>query len=110
MINAIVGFQLIDDGTVLSIGLTVASGLAFLVGVGFIGVAAGFAEPTKELLVTDLDSLKHIPLYTLYLLLPLLLIVIFFVLESVLVIGILQETKPMGMPHPHHLLRPENLT
>jgi hypothetical protein len=43
------------------------------------------------------ESLKNIALYVLYLLVPLVLIVAFFVLESVLVLGLLQETRPMGM-------------
>ena len=34
LLNAIVGFQLIDDGTPLSVGLVVGSALAFFIGTG----------------------------------------------------------------------------
>lgn len=34
LLNAVVGFQLIDDGTLLSVGLVVGSALAFFVGTG----------------------------------------------------------------------------
>ncbi|KAI5787087.1 chitin synthase III catalytic subunit [Geopyxis carbonaria] len=95
LINAIVGYQLIDDGTPLSIGLTVASGIVFLVGVGFIAIDTGFDSPAGEFPVTDRSTLKHYALYVLYLLFPLILVVGFFILESVLVLGVLRETRPM---------------
>jgi hypothetical protein len=98
LINAIVGFQLLDDGTALSIALTAGSGLAFLIGVGYIAIDTGFGSPSGELEVSNYENLKHYPLYVLYLLFPLILIVAFFLLESVLVLGVLQETKPMGKP------------
>lgn len=34
LLNAIVGFQLIDDGTPLSVGLVTGSALAFFIGTG----------------------------------------------------------------------------
>lgn len=34
MLNAVVGYQMMDDGTVLSLGLVIVSALAFFVGTG----------------------------------------------------------------------------
>jgi len=92
MLNAVVGYQMMDDGTVLSLGLVIVSALAFFVGTAYVSVATGTQfhdEFPKD------DSSKNIALYVLYLLIPLVLIVAFFVLESILVLGLLQETRPM---------------
>ncbi|TGZ84084.1 hypothetical protein EX30DRAFT_98383 [Ascodesmis nigricans] len=94
LLNAIVGFQLLDDGTPLSIGLTIFSGLAFFVGVGYIALDTGFTSPTGYFTV-DPKTLKHVSLYILYLLVPLICIVLFYILESFLVLSILHETRPM---------------
>ena len=93
-INAIIGYQLMDDGTALSVFLTGGSGLVFLIGVGYIALDTGFQ-------FTDFwnDSFnspnRHIALYVLYLIVPLLWIVLYVVLESYLVLKILGETRPM---------------
>ena len=42
MLNAIVGYQIIDDGTPLSMGLIVASAVALLIGSGYIALDTGF--------------------------------------------------------------------
>lgn len=55
----------------------------------------GFGSPTGEFTVTNKDDLKHIPLYILYLLFPLICIAGFFILETVLVLHVLRETRPM---------------
>jgi hypothetical protein len=95
LINAIVGYQLMDDGTPLSVALTATSGLAVFVGVAYVGVDTGFNySGTFE--INDPDTMRNYALYVLYLLLPLLLIVAYFILESVLVLGVLRETRPMG--------------
>ncbi|EGS23586.1 export control protein CHS7-like protein [Thermochaetoides thermophila DSM 1495] len=93
-INAVIGYQLMDDGTPLSVFLTGGSGLVFLIGVGYIALDTGFQ-------FTDFwnDSYnspnRHIALYVLYLIVPLLWIVLYVVLESYLVLKILGEIRPM---------------
>lgn len=94
-LNGIVGYQLMDDGTPLSLGLTVGSGLVFLIGVGYIALDTGFAWTGYWNTSYDAPNNRHIALYVLYLLLPLLWIVLYFALESVLVLRVLGETKPM---------------
>jgi hypothetical protein len=92
LINAIVGYQLMDDGTPLSVALTLVSALTVFVAVTYVGVDTGFGYSGTF----PEDDLRNYALYTLYLLFPLLLIVAFFILESVLVLGVLQETRPLG--------------
>lgn len=93
-LNGLVGYQLMDDGTPLSIGLLVGSALLFLIGVGYIALDTGFSftgfwdssyDPPNRILA----------LYVLYLLIPLIWIVLYFVLETVLVLRVLGETRPM---------------
>ncbi|KAI5852207.1 chitin synthase III catalytic subunit [Tricharina praecox] len=93
LINAIVGYQLMDDGTPLSNGLTAGSGLVVFIGVAYVAVDTGF-NYSGEFEIND-DNLRNYALYVLYLLFPLLLLVAFFILESVLVLGVLRETRPM---------------
>jgi hypothetical protein len=94
MLNAVVGYQLIDDGTALSIGLMLVSAAVLFIGTGFIALDTGFEftdfwndsrEPPNE----------HIALYVLYQLVPLIFIVAYYVLEAVLVVRILDERRPM---------------
>jgi hypothetical protein len=93
-LNGIVGYQLMDDGTPFSLGLLVGSSLLFLIGVGYIALDTGFTFTGYwELSQGGLN--RHIALYVLYLLLPLLWIVLYFVLETVLVLRVLGETRPM---------------
>ncbi|AEO71408.1 fc0135d6-3627-4df2-bcc3-ca4baf63580c [Thermothielavioides terrestris] len=93
-LNGIVGYQLMDDGTPLSVGLTVGSALIFLIGVGYIALDTGFSFTGFWDSSYDLPN-RNIALYVLYLLLPLIWIVLYFALESVLVLRILGETRPM---------------
>lgn len=93
-LNGIVGYQLVDDGTTLSLGLLVGSALAFLIGVGYIALDTGFSFTGFWNSSYDLPN-RNIALYVLYLLLPLLWIVLYFVLETVLVLRVLGETRPM---------------
>lgn len=87
-----------DDGTPLSMALTVSSELVIFVGVTYVAVDTG-VNYSGEFAVTDPNELKNYALYVLYLLFPLLMVVAFFILESVLVLGVLKETRPMG-EHP----------
>ena len=94
LINAIVGYQLMEDGTAASVGLTVLSALAVFVATGYVALDTGFNFTGK--FAYGPNTLRNVALYVLYLLFPLLLIVAYFVLETVLVLGVLGETRPMG--------------
>ncbi len=43
MLNAVVGYQLLDDGTPLSIGLMTASAAALFIGTGYIALDTGYS-------------------------------------------------------------------
>lgn len=83
-----------DDGTPLSLGLTLGSSLLFLIGVGYIALDTGFSFTGFWDSSYDLPN-RNIALYVLYLLLPLLWIVLYLALETVLVLRVLGETRPM---------------
>jgi hypothetical protein len=94
LMNAVVGYQLLDDGTALSIGLIGASALALFVGTGYIALDtafswSGFWDKSLQ------SPHQSYALYTLYQLAPLVFMFLFFVLEAILVLRVLGETKPM---------------
>jgi len=94
LMNAVVGYQLVDDGTRLSIGLIGGSALALFVGTGYIALDTafswtGFWDSSLQ------PPHRNIALYVLYQLAPLVFMFLFFVLESILVLRVLGETKPM---------------
>jgi Chitin synthase export chaperone len=94
LLNALVGFQLLDDGTRLSLGLLVGSAAALFIGTGYIALDTAFSW------TGHFDSSLHAPnrnigLYVLYQLAPLVFLFSYFVLESILVLRILGERKPM---------------
>jgi len=75
-------------------GLVFGSSIVLFIGTGYIALDTGFSWTGYW------DSTLEAPnrsysLYTLYLLLPLVFIVIFFVLEGVLVVGVLGERRPL---------------
>lgn len=93
-LNAVVGFQLLDDGTPISIGLLLISGAILFIGTGYIALDTGFSwtehfDPSLE------GENRNIGLYVLYLLFPLICVVGFFALEALLVLRILGELRPM---------------
>ncbi|GAO16267.1 hypothetical protein UVI_02000450 [Ustilaginoidea virens] len=94
MLNAVVGYQLIDDGTPLSIGLLFASAAALFIGTGYIGLDTGLQWTKFWNSSYELPN-RNVALYVLYQLMPLLFLVAFFVLEAVLVVRILGEIQPM---------------
>src|SRR5438045_7292129 len=94
MLNAVVGFQILDDGTALSMGLIIASAAAFLIGTGYIALDTGYSW-TNNFVSSLSPPNRNIGLYVLYQLAPLIFLVVFFVLESILVLRVLRETKPM---------------
>ncbi|OAL55376.1 hypothetical protein IQ07DRAFT_582871 [Pyrenochaeta sp. DS3sAY3a] len=94
MLNGMVGYQLLDDGTAVSIGLLVISSLVLFVGTGYIALDTGFSWTGYWNSSLELPNQAY-ALYTLYQLVPLVFLVIFFLLESFLVLRILGERKPM---------------
>lgn len=94
MLNAAVGYQIIDDGTPLSIGLILISALALFVGTGYIALDTGYSW-TGHFDSSLTGQNRNIGLYVLYQLAPLLFLVIFFILETILVLRVLGERKPM---------------
>ncbi|PLB45417.1 hypothetical protein P170DRAFT_243463 [Aspergillus steynii IBT 23096] len=94
LLNAMVGFQFLDDGTPASLGLFIASGLVFFIGTGYIALDTGF-NWTGEFAPNESTGYRNIALYVLYQLFPLVCLVLFFVLETVLVIRVLGEFRPM---------------
>ena len=96
LLNGLVGFQVLDDGTPLSLGLILGSAIAFFVGTGYIALDTAFSYTNtfKSSLAAD-SSNRNVALYVLYQLWPLICLVGFFVLETILVLRILGEKKPM---------------
>lgn len=95
MMNGAVGYQVVDDGTLLSIGLIFGSAAALFVGTGYIALDTGFSW-TGFFDSTLTAPNRSYSLYTMYQLVPLVFLVIFFVLEAVLVLRVLGEVRPMG--------------
>ncbi|KEZ43071.1 hypothetical protein SAPIO_CDS5154 [Scedosporium apiospermum] len=94
MLNAVVGYQLIDDGTPLSLALMVSSAAVLLVGTGYIALDTGF-QWTGYWDESWTPPNRNIALYVLYQLAPLIFLVAFYVLEAILVLRILGEKAPM---------------
>ncbi|KFY94251.1 hypothetical protein V498_03958 [Pseudogymnoascus sp. VKM F-4517 (FW-2822)] len=94
MLNAAVGYQIIDDGTPMSIGLVIGSAAALFVGTGYIALDTGF-QWTGHFDSSLTGNNRNIGLYVLYQLAPIIFLAVFFVLESILVLRVLGERKPM---------------
>lgn len=95
LMNALVGYQLLDDGTPLSIALIGGTSLALFVGTGYIALDTAF-DWTGYWQDDSYGPLhRNIALYVLYQLAPLVFIFLYFVLESILVLRVLGERTPM---------------
>ncbi|KAI1135284.1 chitin synthase III catalytic subunit [Hypoxylon sp. FL0543] len=94
LLNAIVGYQILDDGTPLSLGLMLISGAVFFIGTGYITLDTGY-HWTNEFVPDPSNHYRNIALYVLYQLAPLVFLVAFYVLETILVLRILGEIRPM---------------
>lgn len=94
-LNGVVGYQLVDDGTPLSLGLILGSAIAFFVGTGYIALDTAFSYTNTFVSSLSGPNNRNIALYILYQLLPLICLVGFFCLETVLVLKVLGEKKPM---------------
>ncbi|KAH8770152.1 chitin synthase export chaperone [Diaporthe sp. PMI_573] len=95
MLNAVVGYQFIDDGTPLSLGLILVSAAVLLIGTGYIALDTGFGWTGRFSSSYDGPNYRNIALYVLYQLAPLIFLVAFYVLETVLVLRVLGERRPM---------------
>ncbi|KAL9065604.1 MAG: hypothetical protein Q9161_008104 [Pseudevernia consocians] len=95
LLNGIVGFQILDDGTPKSLGLILLSGIAFFVGTGYIALDTAFSYTQTFVPSLSGPDNRNIALYVLYQLWPLICLVGFFLLETVLVLRVLGEKKPM---------------
>lgn len=95
LMNAAVGFQLLDDGTPVSLALIGGTALVFFVGTGYIALDTAFSWTGFWDSSVDGANHRSYALYTLYQLAPLVFLVLFFVLETLLVLRVLGERKPM---------------
>jgi len=94
VMNALIGYQFIDDGTALSLGLCLITAAALFVGTGYIALDTGF-DFTGYWEDSYTGDNRHIALYVLYQLVPLIFLVAFYVFEAILVLRVLGETRPM---------------
>ncbi|KAF7508055.1 hypothetical protein GJ744_009637 [Endocarpon pusillum] len=94
LLNALVGFQLLDDGTPVSLALLVGSASAIAIGTGYIALDVGFSY-TGFFDSTYAPPNRAVGLYVLYQLFPLVCLVVFFICETILVLRVLGEKKPM---------------
>ena len=97
LLNGIVGFQVLDDGTPVSLGLILLSGIAFFVGTGYIVLDTAFSYTHTFVPSLSGPDNRNIALYVLYQLWPLICLAGFFILETILVLRVLGEKKPMRM-------------
>lgn len=94
LMNALIGYQFVDDGTPLSLGLIGGTALVMFIGTGYIALDTAFSW-TGYWDSSLQTPHRNIALYVLYQLVPLVFMFLFFVLESILVLRVLGETKPM---------------
>ena len=95
LLNGIVGYQLLDDGTLVSLGLILFSAIALFVGTGYIALDTAYSWTHHFDSSLDPPDNRSIGLYVLYQLMPLVFLFGFFCLEGVLVFKVLGERKPM---------------
>ncbi|PGH15501.1 hypothetical protein AJ80_05518 [Polytolypa hystricis UAMH7299] len=93
LLNAVVGYQLLDDGTPVSMGLCIASGIVLFIGTGYITLDTAF-EWTGHFNSSLSGENRNIGLFVLYQIFPLVCLVVFLLLELNLVIRVLGEKRP----------------
>lgn len=76
-------------------GIILLSAIAFFVGTGYIALDTAFSYTNKFVDSLSGSKNRNIALYVLYQLWPLICLVGFFLLETVLVLRVLGERKPM---------------
>ena len=103
LLNGIVGYQLLDDGTPISLGLILLSAVALFVGTGYIALDTAYSWTSRFVSSLDAPDNRNIGLYVLYQLMPLVFLFGFFCLEGVLVLKVLGERKPMRTYFPFNM-------
>jgi hypothetical protein len=93
MCFGLVGLQVVDDGTVLSVGLTLGSGLVLGMGSFYIAMDTGFGWTVFD--EARLES-KSIGLYILYLGVPLFCAVIYAISQFWIIFKVINDLKPIG--------------
>ncbi|CAG8669549.1 5669_t:CDS:2, partial [Ambispora leptoticha] len=98
VMNAIVGFQLVDDGSIISMGGILLGGILIFFGVGYIALDTAFnisghftSQPSAQM--------KNVALYITYIIFPLFAVVAYVILETILVIVALGDKQSLGIPH-----------
>lgn len=94
LINAIIGYQLWEDGTLFSMGMTVVSALLLCLVTSYIALDTGFSW-TGYFNTSLAGQNRNIGLYITYQLLPMIFLVAYYILSSILVLRILGEIRPM---------------
>jgi len=84
----------VDDGTPVSLGLILISAIALFVGTGYIALDTALSWTGHFNPSLSAPNLNY-GLYVLYQLVPLVFLFLFFCLETVLVLRVLGEKKPM---------------
>lgn len=93
--NGLVGYQIVEDGTLLSVGLILAGAIAIFVGTGYIALDTAY-DWTGFFSAQSYGPIhRNYGLYVLYQLWPLLCVFLFYVLETFLVLRVLEEKRPM---------------
>ncbi|KAF8454958.1 chitin synthase III catalytic subunit-domain-containing protein [Terfezia claveryi] len=87
LLNAIVGYQLLDDGTILSILLVGGSMVVVFIGTGYIAMDTALGW-TDTFVTLKSEGYRNYALYVLYLLFPIISVAAYFILESVLVLKV----------------------
>ena len=91
LLFSIVGFQLIDDGTPVSLSLILSSAVVLFTATLYISIDTGFV--LSEYFENDRLSNRSLGLYILYLGLPLLCVVGYAISQGILIMKVLGERK-----------------
>lgn len=95
---SVVSFDKIPDSTFVSVGLVLVSGAALFIGTGYIALDTGFSWTGYfDSTLTAANNNRSYSLYTLYFLVPLVFLVLYFVLQSVIILKVLGTVRPMCM-------------
>ncbi|KAG4300688.1 hypothetical protein PCANB_003034 [Pneumocystis canis] len=93
LLNAIIGYQLFEDGTIFSICLTLIPAFIIFLGSGYLILDSMFFW--SDTFIKSYYALQNYGAYIIYFLWPTVCIVGYFILEFILVFKILKEWKPL---------------
>lgn len=94
-LNAIVSFQLLIDGSLLSVGLVTGSAFIIFGGTLYIGLDTVYGW-TDTFVPRSQDQYRNIALFVLYQLFPLVCLVGFYIVESGVCLALLSEKMPFS--------------